>query len=492
MKISGTYKFKTQAIQDNFISLYIKVEFYSGEDKISCDDFASIVSRGIITDFFRLSIPVNGEVLNPNLITEVKVTLFASNGRGRIFYKREFPNYLQYSGISSDRLSIFSTAYGYPRGSQGGFPRGNDYHFCLAELKAYIELNEDGLFSVYGVINPNSYLDVYTDRATDLLPLYKSYRYCQAGGLVYYPILSFKDYEPLVQIGNESHAIWPENLEGSILLTGNLLGNFFYTGAGVWTSSWGGIGLVGYSPGFASSFSHKYPNTNIYPTTGFPLIYRVGDWSESASSNYYIDTDKSYSFTYENTSIIDNDSNYSYPLYTPIIKDVKTGALLFSKFYADSSSPEILKDGILLPFDYTVTSSEIFGSVFTLLPLGYYYWAVEPALFLCDDNIYTSKIVYDSKKNKWNIKAEKNVSNDYYNNQYSAIDPFLFNKTPQEYTLEYSGLDPEFTESLIEYLGVENHEIFPRTRCYSSERKTLWKYCNSVFIPEFVDWEDKA
>ena len=148
MKINGTYKFKTQAIQDNFASLYIKVEF-GGESKISHNDFASIVSRGLISDFSSLSQSAQGQGLNPDLSTDVKVTLFASNGKGRVFYKREFPNYLQYSGISSDRRSVFSIAY--------GSAERNRYSFCLAELKAYIEINENGLFSIYGVINPNSY-----------------------------------------------------------------------------------------------------------------------------------------------------------------------------------------------------------------------------------------------------------------------------------------------------------------------------------------------
>lgn len=487
MKINGTYKFKTQAIQDNFASLYIKVEF-GGESKISHNDFASIVSRGLISDFSSLSQSAEGQGLNPDLSTDVKVTLFASNGKGRVFYKREFPNYLQYSGISSDRRSVFSTAY--------GSARSNRYSFCLAELKAYIEINENGLFSIYGVINPNSYLDVFTDNLDDGLPLYRSFRYSGINSFVYYPILSFKDYEPLVQIGNLSYGILPKNIFDPIPITGDtLVGSFFYTGAGVWTSFPRGIDFAGgvqtgsYSLGFSSSFAHKYPNTNIYSTTGSPLTYRFGEWSESIGVNYYIDINESHSFTFQN-NFPSNNNDYSYPIYTPIIKDAKTGSLLSSKFYeAFSFSPEILKDGVLLPFDYTVRSNEIWGTNVLTLPLGYRYWTTEPTLFLYDDNIYTSKIVYNNEKNKWNITAEKNVSNYWYNNEYNAFDPFLVGKTAQESTLEHSGLDTEFTESSIEYSGTQ---IGLRSMGYSSETKTLWKYCNSAFIPESVAWEDKV
>ena len=502
MKINGTYKFKTQAIQDNFASLYIKVEF-GGESKISHNDFASIVSRGLISDFSSLPQHVEGEELNPDLSTDVKVTLFASNGKGRVFYKREFPNYLQYSGISSGRLSVFSTAYGRPRGTAPtGFYRGNDYHYCLAGLKAYIEINEDGLFSIYGVINPNSYLDVFTDNLDDGLPLFRSFRYSSGqNSFIYYPILSFKDYEPLVQIGNLSYATWPENTGDPIPITGGtLVGNFFYTGAGVWTSFPSGIHvpppivnvIARYSLGFSSSFAHKYPNTNIYSTTGSPLTYRVGEWSESISVNYYIDINESHSFTFQHYPTINNTNNsdYLYPNYTPIIKDAKTGSLLSSKFNEGHNfSPEILKDGVLLPFDYTARSNEPFGTNFSSLPLGYRYWATEPTLFLYDDNIYTSKIVYNNEKNKWNITAEKNVSSYWHNNEYNAFDPFLVGKTAQESTLEHSGLDTEFTESSIEYSGTQ---IGLRSMGYSSETKTLWKYCNSAFIPESVAWEDKV
>jgi hypothetical protein len=466
MKVNGAYKFRTKAIQDNFVSLYIKVEF-GGEDKISHNDFASIVSRGLVSDFFSLSQPsADRPELDPDFSTDVKVTLFASNGRGRVFYKREFPNYLQYSGISSDRLSVFYTALGY-RG------RGNDYHYCLAELKAYIEINEDGLYSVYGVINPNSFLDVFQTDITYINPtLYHTRRGRNSNGLLlnylfynprlYYPILSFKDDEPLVEIGSLSYAVAPEDPEDPpTVYNGNsFIADFFYVGAGVWTSS----------ISEAASFVHKYPNTSIFPFSSPPLPGQTMGWS------YYTDMDVSYSTTL-------SDGGHSYPLYASIIKDSKTGVLLESR-QSSSDLIETLRDGISLPFDYSGYSNrESLGLG------GAFYWQ-RPAFFLYDDNIYSCKnAVYDSEKGKWNITIEKNVSASYPN-YLGAIDPFLVDKTPQEFTLEHSGLDSEFAKALLE--NDENPFVASGTRCFSSETKTLWRYCNSAFIPEFVAWEDKV
>jgi hypothetical protein len=485
MKVNGAYKFRTKAIQDNFVSLYIKVEF-GGENKISHDDFASIVSRGLVSDFFSLPQYIEGEELNPDLSTDVKVTLFASNGKGRVFYKREFPNYLQYSGISSGRLSVFSTAYGRPRGTDWwGVHWGNDYHYCLAELKAYIEINEDGLYSVYGVINPNSSLDVFTG-------LYElgEHEFTESGGRyswvntlyyhtrrgrtrhnlfqidsqkLYYPILSFKDNEPLVEIGSLSHTVAPENpaYNPITVYNGNsFIADFFYVGAGVWTSP----------INEAASFVHKYPNTSIFPFSSPRLPGQTMGWS------YYTDMDVSYSTTL-------SDAGYSYPLYASIIKDSKTGVLLESR-QSSSGLVETLRDGILLPFDYSSYSNrESLGLG------GAFYWQ-RPVFFLYDDNIYSCKnAVYDSEKGKWNITIEKNVSASYAN-YLGAIDPFLVDKTAQEFTLEHSGLDSEFTKALLE--NDENPFVASGTRCFSSETKTLWKYCNSAFIPESVAWEDKV
>jgi hypothetical protein len=419
------------------------VEF-GGENKISHNDFASIVSRGFVSDFSRLSLPIASHELNPDLSTDVKVTLFASNGRGRVFYRREFPNYLQYSGISPERLSIFAANPGYPRA----------YSLCLAELKAYIEINENGLFSIYGVINPNFFLNVFIDSQIDYgFSPYRNFRRSfGSSNKVYYPILSFKDNEPLVPIGDLSYIVQPENVGDPVSVVGSsLIRNFFYTGAGVWTSSFN----------IAASFAHKYPNTSIFP---FSSPYLPG---QTMSLSYYVDMDVSYSTTL-------SDTGYSGSVYAPIIKDSKTGVLLESR-QSSSGLVETLKEGILLPFDYSNPNRESFG----LGGLSYWY---KPAFFLYDDNIYSCKdLDYDNEKGKWNITVQKNVGTTN-SSTLGALDPFLVGKTAQEFTLEHSGLDPEFTKVLFD------GEIGN----YSSETKTLWRYCNSAFIPEFVEWEDKV
>ena len=104
--MNGVYKFNTKAIIDKFISLYLKVEFYSGSDKLSADEFASALTMGYINSFSKLNwdadvIPPTDPGFTLDLSLEVKVTLIAVNGKNRILYTREFPNFLQYSLLTS-------------------------------------------------------------------------------------------------------------------------------------------------------------------------------------------------------------------------------------------------------------------------------------------------------------------------------------------------------------------------------------------------------
>jgi hypothetical protein len=531
MKINGVYKFDTKAIVDKFISLYLKVEFYNGSTKLSADEFASALTSGYITSFNRLNGDVN--VVYPtdpgftlDLSLEVKVTLIAVNGKNRILYTREFPDFLQYSLLTPERRALFPN----------NFNRGDYWHFSLALIKAYIEINPDNSFSVYGMISPNSNLGlchryIYPSYLiTNSVANAGSYRRLTRHffNSVYFPVLSFKDYEPLTEVGSLSRTE-PINFNqgdgGSSLVGSSLINHFSYIGGGLWNSYYGfnvfQTSSIGWRGGlYESSFAHVYPNTSISP----PARTSAMTPSEtsagfSLSRAYFIDVDNNYNNYYSSAnSTVNEDNNAIFtPLVRPLAKDSKNGDLYSCELFTNQPTlyhqyVKTFKNGIELAFDYLSKANAELRSGDSLWYPGIEH-TMKPVFFVYDENVYTCEIVYEQDKGKNNIELRKNVPyKDPYNpnTYYNSIDPLLTEKTPQKFKLENSELFKEFMDALLEnypsgyfpppyafttyedYMVRTNKErlIIPELYCYSASTKTMWKYCNSIFTPDEIEWEN--
>lgn len=483
MKVNGAYKFRTKAVADPFISLYLKIEFFTGNQKISADEFVGLVTNGLITDFATLN--YGGVLLESglDLSHEAVVTLIAVNGKGRVVYKREFPNYLQYSKYARGGTAFVSDAF--------------ITEYIFASFNAYIEMNSDKTFSIYGLISPGGHFyNAYTD--TGSFTLYGYYRKVfHEEGHYYMPAFSFKNYEPLVEIGEFTSIVggfapYPVSLSGS-----SLIRDFFYIGAGTWVSPWNVTRDNGfYSGHLASSCCHTYPETQITSPAGFPLFYKdnTNNTTEyTVSSTYFIDEDKQYPI-----SFLFPQGQHNFPIYLPIIKDSKTNELLLAmKNNSDSNETiYIFKENTLLPYDDSITLYDV-GFNYGLLPCARTYWS-KPIFFLFDNNLYTGDIFYNPIKNKIDICFYKNKrGTDFYDPLY----PFLVNKVPQkyEYETESSGLYLDFVSAMLEnnpngvfrrpYQGWTS-QILSEISCYSANTKTIWKFCNAVFVPDTIKWEN--
>lgn len=489
MKINGAYKFRTKAVVDPFISLYLKIEFFTGNQKISANEFVGLVTNGLITDFTALN--VGGVLLESglNLSHEAVVTLIAVNGKGRVVYKREFPNYLQYSKYARGGTAFVSDAF--------------ICEYIFASFNAYVEMNSDKTFSIYGLISPgghfyNSY--PYTTGFT----IYGYYRRVFHEESHYYmPAFSFKNYEPLVEIGEFTSVVGgligaPVSLSGS-----SLIRDFIYIGAGTWVSQWSVTRDNGFYSGYlASSCCHIYPETQVTSPSGFPLFYKdnTNNTTEyTVSSTYFIDKDKQYPI-----SFLFPQGQHNSPIYLPIIKDSKTNELLFAG--TDNSTGTVVytfKENTLLPFDYSINLQSDVGFNYDLLPCARAYWN-KPIFFLFNNNLYTGDIFYNSIKNKIDICFYKNKRESIHSNLsiYNPLDPFLVNKVPQkyEYEIESSGLYLDFVSAMLEnypdgvfttpYLNNSTSRIQSEMSCYSANTKTIWKFCNAVFVPDTIEWEN--
>ena len=593
VNLTGKYKFKTVASVESFVSLYIKIEFFMGGSKISHHEYASILTNGKITDFWLLQYgdifygssyyfigslyPFRGDY-SIDLSPEVKLTLIAVDGKNNIVYEREFPDYLQYSIHQSSRLSVWESiktpdkfddfpSIGFP-----GFPNYPGFCFALADFNAYVELNPDKTFSVYGIISPNSYLNLINNKSKTqgLHPsgrLYPSgydamdwgfYRTTgQPFGGLYYPIFSFKDNEPLVEIGEVSYT-QNNNITGNSLV-GHVI---HYVGGGLWDGSWqkpysvdidespssrlpstiggdpfdpeggfpgyafsGGVGAGIYrSRYFPATFAHVYPNSQISTQKGFPsfdYLYVSGLVpGTTVASDYCIDINKSYPISYfwNGSAIIDESPYYNYsltpPLYTPIIKDSKTGDMLLTK----AKYPMNSTDELFLTFNGTeLNTLNLQNAYYDKLryrtqSLPGWYYSRKPSFFLYDSDIYTSDIVYDDSIDKLTIKFEKNVIAKLPepllgNIPETVFDEFLNKKSKNSFSKVANStvLYSEFLNALFENYPDKNFiipykehstsfmieyskNIYSCLTCYSESTKTFWKYSNSVFNPDGIDW----
>ena len=539
--MNGVYKFNTKAIIDKFISLYLKVEFYSGSDKLSADEFASALTMGYINSFSKLNwdadvIPPTDPGFTLDLSLEVKVTLIAVNGKNRILYTREFPNFLQYSLLTPERRALFP---GHD------FNNGYFWHFSLASIKAYVEINPDNSFSVYGMISPNSNLGLCHRHAhnynsyliTGDVRGAGSYRRLTRHFLnyVYFPVLSFKDYEPLVEVGSLSRTepmYFNQGDGGSSLIGSSLINHFSYIGGGLWNSYYGfnvfQTASIGWRGGlYESSFAHVYPNTSISPparTSALTPSEVLAGFSLSRA--YFIDVGNSWNNYYSSPNGTVNHYNNAIfsPLIRPLAKDSKNGDLYSCELLRNQPTTyrnyaKTFKNGTEITFDYTSKSNTdlyntIVGTVESLWYPGMVY-TTKPTFFVYDENVYTCEIIYEQDKGKNVIELRKNVPyktthTDNPELYYNSIDPLLTGKTPQKFKLENSELFKEFMDALLEnypsgyfpppyafttyeeYMVRTNKErlIIPELYCYSTSTKTMWKYCNSIFTPDEIEWEN--
>lgn len=429
LTIKGSYKFNTVA--SFFISLYIKVEFFINDELVTHNQYAQVLSTGKALNFWDLRGDLRNNNYTPSnryrfrgeysidLSPEVKVTILAVNN-DNIVYQRVFDNYHQYSIHHPNRISVWDNIK-IPEGAgalpdQGllDYPNYPGLQYALPDISAYVDFDSTGNLSIYGLINPNSFLNLYTNKMSEYLyPNSAGYYdyidknfYRTTGssfGGLYFPVLSFKNHEPLIEIGEISY-IKDNNCIGNSLI-GHAIN---YVGGGLFTSSWHytygnseGDGNIAYqepgnrifnfysegnyvntmfpgynfgggyggtfpispvppseyprvSPFFPSTFAHIYPQTQISNPVGFPYFlfnFPYLQQSYTLSSNYYIDIDDIKPVTYniypnsihpELVGSAYEKYEFSVPLYDPIIKDSKTGKLMCQLSQHPDTSPDSL------------------------------------------------------------------------------------------------------------------------------------------------------
>lgn len=521
MKLGGLYKFKTQAIINNYISLYVKLEFFSEGEQISRNAFASIISKGNITEAMQLGSyqgasnytrgydDYENEI---DLSPEVKLTLIAVNGLGRVVYKREFPNYLQYSIHAPSRKAIFDNLV-Y---NETNYP---EYSFVLAQFAALIDINPDNTFSIYGMISPNYHFNLDLFASSGI-----SSRIVPCVFPAYFPVFSFKDYEDLVEIGEPTYTVFDSNQQQANLIGSTLIEEIRYMGGGLWVSQ-----SVDNNPTHAangyyinSSLTHVYPDTQTIPAAGFPVpVLTPFTPAYSFSSSYYTGLNESYPISYTIGNYRPLPQKYitvSNPQYVPVLRDSKTGSCYSSVGiqYTDRSisisdanaaineaTRFFLKDGNVIEFDYSTIQrlSPVAGTLGIVPAVEYFRNA---AFFAFDNNLYTSEVTYDHTQKKYNILVEKNRVIKYYSelpNLYPFIYPMLINKQYQRHELKDSKLYSEFISAIFENYpdgftvgydgnGSRKNLIIPGLVCYSESTKTQWQFCNLMFVPDNIKWED--
>lgn len=523
MKINGTFKFKTSAIFYPLTSLYVKYEFYNEQTKISQNEFASIASLGVVNDFggflsFNSFYPPTesscwGYNLSPNVVATV---IAATNNK--IVYERVFDNLINYSIIQPAKRSILESNNLYPsidsRDAERNLCKDGLYRLILPQLKVYIEPSPsiDNKFNIYGIISTN-------DRGYSRRDFGSHYF-----SRCYFPDYFFKDYEPLIQLGETTTLPYDLNSDGRITYimssgyrghgtgsaTASAMGETLFSGY----KYYAGAGMFLGHPGAAyydnavieeynASFSHIYPETKISaPLTNTP----PGPTIPGKKTLILPGVELPVNFIYwidpggVGQRIIDVD-------YIISIRDIN-GDLYYVKKQVIPSvgNPRsydfpmtIWKNNEQIPFSKTGGWS--FGRP-SIFDRGFFE---RRCTFFClNGDIFTSDIKYNQETKKMDVELQKNVPESILNisNVETIFDVLMSGRTPQKAEYKLNMLN-EFTQALIEtYPGNnysnnlllpipnKNNELFYGLRCYSSETKTRWEYCGSIFNPDRIEWSD--
>jgi hypothetical protein len=229
-----------------------------------------------------------------------------------------------------------------------------------------------------------------------------------------------------------------------------------------------------YTTGFSDcSFVHQYPDTVILPTSGLPANANVlGNTGISLSASYNIDFGASYSTSYLADPVLLGNQD-SVQLYSPTIKDSKTGNLIFVEYHRPNvTQPSILEpkwklhsgNRAITDYFYNYDGSDYRPLDFDNLN------KFKAGMFLYDDNL----ISLNCKQTRGGEMTVTVKGNQDF--------PLLTeNRDTFESTLNVK-LPKEFKEAIEETdLGeqINNHQT---KEVYSETTKNYWRFCNAVVL----------
>jgi hypothetical protein len=506
MKINGAYKFRTKATVNRFVSTYVKVEFYSGGDRITPDEYAEILTNGYVNEFKFLTGYYyvywaeganSGNLIyeSPNLSCNVVVTVIAADEKGNIIFSRSFDDLYQYTVFADGGFEELESNSIYAAPLFAG---------TIPFVSAFPDIDQDNKLSIHGVILGGGYNGLierlYTNGERLLTqkrtPDLKNHQF-------HYPSYIFKDEEPLTDICQKAF------YSGAPVFWQGTPKNLFFAGDGSWLSE---DNRNSYTPDYSIRLlAVKYPDIQ------YSVFY----------PDYLLDIDRIVSYSTEDVV-----SDYS------LLKDSKTGNLFRKKTTA-------INGGISV--EYFLDDNLIFNEFIESVDSDrqqYNFFTSIFSLFLYDGNYYSCFFKYDFNKDAIVASLMKNISPERYWNEThdwdnmadsavfrSPVDNTIFGiltegKIPQMYESENIKMLPDFVEALLETYPLTPPIILPRpelltpsdsfpngtwsnqrefddrdvywtdfvttgVQCYSTREKSLWIYVDSVFIPDEIEWKDE-
>lgn len=467
MKVNGAYKFRTKAIKDNFRACFLVLKFLNGSTQISKDEFAQVVSGGVWTTFNQIIAADYKQGSFFNFSAKIEVSVFISNTKGDIVLIKKIDNLLEYS--------LFYSTKDIP----------NHTWFLIPGIKVLIDVNENGGTDVYGLISPGD--SFFKDAGDHNSPrnIVIAMDESPADHFLQRNIYSLKNSDPIVEIDITSRLERFPGVDYTSsfgFVTGDVFfagyGGAYYLGCGLWANEIFTYNILfndgSYTTGFSNcSFVHKYPDTTILPTSGLPANANItGDTGISLSASYNIDFGASYSTSYL-ADPVQFGNRYSVQLYSPTIKDSKTGNLIFIEHHSpNETQPYILESKWRLHSGNRIITDYFYdydGDNYRPLKFDNSN-KFKGGVFLYDDNLITlsCKQVRGS-----DVTVTVKGNQDF---------PLLTeNRDTFESTLNVK-LPKEFKEAIEENESGEQINIPQKKEVYSETTKNYWRFCNAVIL----------
>lgn len=474
MKINGAYKFRTKAYKDNFRACFLKLSFFEGSTQISKDEFAQSITGGVVETFLELFSYNYYPLSSFNLSARVQAEILVSDNKGRFLFQRVINNLLDYS--------FFNVI-------EGGVPLDLAGHIwnrqlILPDVTPVLDIENDE-FSVSTIIAPQgTYVD-YGDHRRQLS--YHNAKISGAvipGGIYMLDIYSFKNNEPIETILLKSKL----KMFGSVadpstqyigFETGTtlLLSELYYKGGGLWANevySYGSVDFFGYSN---NSFIHKYPNTEILPSSGLPASRRptIPDGAALVTAQYNIDFGKSYSSTYDaQKGVFDGDLCQN---YHSVIKDSKTGDLIVLEEYLYNNRRPFV-DPPVWRLLYNDTPATDFFNYFSDSQVGKYF----PEQFTISNKSKIGFFLYDGDfvgMDGSQVRGGKLEVTIKTNQEY----PLIFGEREATENSLSVDLPEDFKKALEDSeSGDKNILLHQGKEVYSETTKSCWRFCNAIVL----------
>lgn len=480
MKINGAYKFR-KAYKDNFRACFLKLSFFEGSTQISKDEFAQSITGGVVETFLELFSHYYYPLSSFNLSARVQAEILVSDNKGRFLFQRVINNLLDYS--------FFNVIGDVPLDLAGDIW---NRQLILPDVTPVLDIENDE-FSVSTIIAPQgTYVD-YSDYIRR-----KSYRSAEISGVEIYrnanpgyyynidmlDIYSFKNNAPIETIllksklrmlgsvaDPSSQCVGFET--GTTLLSSEL----YYRGGGLWANevySYGSVDFFGYSD---NSFIHKYPNTEILPSSGLPAFRRptIPDGAVTRTAQYNIDFGKSYSSTYDaqyDWSSFDLCQNYH-----SVIKDSKTGDLIVLEEYLYSNRIPFV-DPPVWRLLYNDTPATDFFNYFYDGQFEQYF----PRQFIISNESKIGFFLYDGDfvgMDGSQVRGGKLEVTIKTNQEY----PLIFGEREATENSLSVDLPEDFKKALEDSeSGDKNILLHQGKEVYSETTKSYWRFCNAIVL----------